>query len=412
MQNHERFTIIIPTLDRADTLQHALKTCVMQDYDNLVILVSDNVSVDETKAVVESFDDSRIQYINPGRRLSMSHHWEYALSHVRQGFVSILGDDDGFLPNAVAEAAQLTHQTGLRAIRANYGLYFWPSVQNTTKANTLHISFRSGHSIANGQTELQYVLKGQKDYLTLPSLYNSFVDIRFIKAASQKTGQFFHSRIPDVYSGVALAGLVGNYVYAHRSLKVFGTSGKSNGASLMTNSATNEIAQRFLQEDSLPIHPLAPSTLGRSVGLIIGESFLQSFDAGLNQSLKADFDWRVFIDSARQEILSSTTHHVDEIKKNITEIVQKNSLTNVDSDPLAADSSRTSKWQVLSRVKDIVALVDASTYGVTDIYGACQLYDRIRSNPLQYPGLIPSTLKKITDTAAFATLMRAIGLAR
>ena len=55
-QNHH-FTVIIPTRERSDTLQHALHTCVIQDYDNLEILISDNLSQDHTREVVESYKD-------------------------------------------------------------------------------------------------------------------------------------------------------------------------------------------------------------------------------------------------------------------------------------------------------------------------------------------------------------------
>ena len=61
-----KFSVIIPTRERSDTLQSSLKTCVGQDYDNLEIIVSDNFSTDNTREVVESFDDPRIRYINTG----------------------------------------------------------------------------------------------------------------------------------------------------------------------------------------------------------------------------------------------------------------------------------------------------------------------------------------------------------
>ncbi len=74
-----KFTVIIPTRERADTLYYSLKTCVTQDYDDLEILVSDNFSQDNTREVVESFKDPRIRYINTGKRVSMSDNWEFAV---------------------------------------------------------------------------------------------------------------------------------------------------------------------------------------------------------------------------------------------------------------------------------------------------------------------------------------------
>lgn len=58
MQNNtdnHRFTVVIPTRERCDTLEHAFHTCVIQDYDDLEIIVGDNFSQDRTRKVVESY---------------------------------------------------------------------------------------------------------------------------------------------------------------------------------------------------------------------------------------------------------------------------------------------------------------------------------------------------------------------
>ena len=43
-----KFTVVIPTRERCDTLRATLRTCVGQDHDDLTILVSDNASTDPT----------------------------------------------------------------------------------------------------------------------------------------------------------------------------------------------------------------------------------------------------------------------------------------------------------------------------------------------------------------------------
>lgn len=52
--------ICIPTYNAAATIRETLKSILLQSYSNIVILVSDNASTDETLSVVESFSDSRI----------------------------------------------------------------------------------------------------------------------------------------------------------------------------------------------------------------------------------------------------------------------------------------------------------------------------------------------------------------
>ena len=124
MRTSVKFTIIIPTRERADVLVHSLHTVVAQDYEDLTIIVSDNFSQDNTKQVVDSFHDPRIKYINTGRRVSMSHNWEFALSHVKDGWVSIIGDDDGLMPGALTTVADIIRKTGCQAITSLKGDVF------------------------------------------------------------------------------------------------------------------------------------------------------------------------------------------------------------------------------------------------------------------------------------------------
>src|SRR5689334_6056819 len=121
-----RLSVIIPTRERHDTLRWSLKTCVTQDCDDLEILVSDNASTDATREVVDSYDDPRIRYVNPGRRLGMSEHWEFALSHVEDGFVSFLGDDDGMMPSAAAEILDVLAAEPAEALVWPLTAYYWP----------------------------------------------------------------------------------------------------------------------------------------------------------------------------------------------------------------------------------------------------------------------------------------------
>lgn len=411
MAQQPLITIIIPTRNRAETLVHALRTCTQQGYDHLRIIVSDNMSSDNTRQVVAACGDSRVEYINPGTSLSMSHHWEFALSHVKEGFVSILGDDDGFLAGAISEAAAIINQTRTKALAINYGTYWWPSVFDTTRANQLHVSFRSGTETMDAATELGNVIAGRKHYLAIPCLYNSFIDISLVEQAKQPTGQFFHSQIPDVYSSVALTGLLDQFVYSHKSMKVFGTSGKSNGAAHLGKAGNQAVANLFYQEPTIPIHPLASNTLGKSIGLIIGESLLQSFDAGLNQRWKTRFDWRVFFEAAIREANTTGSGQQEEIFRNIREIAQKNQIDEYNIDTLTSrPMSASATVSVLSRLKDLVAIVDAAAYQVSDIYGACMLHIAIYEKPLAHPGVFWNTAKQLTQTAAFKTLLRYVGI--
>ena len=84
-----KFTILIPTRERADTLYHTIRACLNQTYSNYEVIVSDNYSQDNTYDVVHSFSDSRLKYINTGKRMSMSENFDFALSYVSDGYVML-----------------------------------------------------------------------------------------------------------------------------------------------------------------------------------------------------------------------------------------------------------------------------------------------------------------------------------
>jgi len=105
MTHAMKMTVVIPTRERCATLPFALRTCIEQDYADLEILVSDNASRDDTAAVVATFHDPRIRYVNTGTRCSMTRNWEFALQRVTGDYVTFIGDDDGLLPGAVRDVA-------------------------------------------------------------------------------------------------------------------------------------------------------------------------------------------------------------------------------------------------------------------------------------------------------------------
>ena len=143
------FTIVIPTRERKDTLVHALATALSQDYQNYEVLVSDNASLDGTQEMVSDLKAERLRYINTGRRVSMSENWEFALSHVKPGWVTFLGDDDAILPGALKIVNEIIAKTGAQAVRSNGCNYGWPGISNP-KYGSLLLRLSTGYNSVAG----------------------------------------------------------------------------------------------------------------------------------------------------------------------------------------------------------------------------------------------------------------------
>jgi len=236
--NH--YTVVIPTREHADTLYYTLKTCVNQDYDKLTILVCDNNSQDNTKEIVESFKDSRIFYINPGERLSMSENWEFALDHVCGDFVTFIGDDDGLLMGSINMVDKLFSENNYEAITWKKIEYCWSSHIIFDYRNLLKISLDNRCFVFNGKKKINELIKGIEAYNRLPCIYNSFVKIKLIERIKEKYGSpFFRSLSPDIYSSIAIAHNINEYLYTNRPLSVNGASGHSNGTSFIHGTEAN-----------------------------------------------------------------------------------------------------------------------------------------------------------------------------
>lgn len=280
--NLPRITVIIPTRERASVLDAALRTVTAQRYENMEVIVSDNCSGDGTDAVVERANDRRIRYLNTGKRLSMSHNWEFALSHVREGWVTFMGDDDGLLPGAIHRMAEIIVETQAQVIRTDYCTYDWPGMTGRPQGQ-LVVPLASGMEKRNSQKWLNKALGGRARYSQLPMIYNGgFIHISVLQRIKEVTGAFFSSVNPDVYTAVAIARLTDDFLFVSEPLAISGTSRFSNGHSAFSASASRnpQAYKQFLSEGNIPFHADMPNAEGdgmpASLQACVYEAYLQS----------------------------------------------------------------------------------------------------------------------------------------
>ena len=277
-----KMTVIIPTRERADVFASALRTVVAQDYVNLEILVSDNYSGDATEEIARSTGDPRVRYVNTGRRLSMSHNWEFALSQVTDGWVTIVGDDDGLLPGSLQAVADLIQMTGTLSVQSATCRYKWPGNKGR-KYGRLRIPTKQGHEVRDSKIWMSRVLRGDAAYAELPMLYTGgYTSMDVLHELKRKTGVFYKSCVPDVYSGFAIASLIPNYAYSHVPFAIGGTSKHSIGVDhfSMGKKIQEAPSLKFSQEDNIPFHKDVPLTRNGeyppSLQAAVFESYLQT----------------------------------------------------------------------------------------------------------------------------------------
>ena len=255
------FTVVIPTKDRAKYLHHTLRTCMMQNYENVEILVSDDGSTDNTRDVVADAAriDPRIRYISHGEGVGMRDNFELALRNVKPGFVIALGGDDGLLPDGIQGMHDVLRDTGTELLSWPAPSYSYPTVNSAN--GQLSISNRKGVKIVDSHQFLSRQAKNLH-YLSdveSPMFYvKGVASTRLIDMVRSRSvdGRFYSCPTPDGYSGIVLAGEVKKYAFSGKPFSIFGLSPTSQGLGYLSNGEqAKKASEKFFNDiASRPMH--------------------------------------------------------------------------------------------------------------------------------------------------------------
>jgi lipopolysaccharide biosynthesis glycosyltransferase len=97
-------TIAIPTYNRSQLLKLCLESVLAQDYSDFQVVVLDDASSDDTKIVVESLNDPRVNYLRNEINIGLIGNWNHALEVGPGTYLTILPDDDVILPGFIQDS--------------------------------------------------------------------------------------------------------------------------------------------------------------------------------------------------------------------------------------------------------------------------------------------------------------------
>jgi glycosyltransferase involved in cell wall biosynthesis len=242
------YSFVIPTRERHDVLKGAIQSVLNQTRSNFEIVVMDNASSPETKRVAESFNSSHIRYFRAPERLAMTDNWELGLQHAVGDYITVLGDDDGALPDAVEIAEEIHARWPNTILTWKPPIYFWPNFFIETYRNLVHMHIGARVEERSTRGLLRDVYAARKMFDELPSLYDSFVPRSVIEKVRGKYGRYFLSLSPDVGSGLINAWSAESYIYSYRPLAVRGVSHHSTGTSYSFPHIQSGPAETFNKE--------------------------------------------------------------------------------------------------------------------------------------------------------------------
>jgi len=95
-------TVVTPTYNHAETLPRAIESVLHQTFEDFEYIVVDDASTDNTKLVIESYDDDRIHYVRHEENKGGSAARNTGITKARGRYVAFLDADDEWLPGKLA----------------------------------------------------------------------------------------------------------------------------------------------------------------------------------------------------------------------------------------------------------------------------------------------------------------------
>jgi glycosyltransferase involved in cell wall biosynthesis len=266
-----RFSILIPTRDRPATFRHTLATVVAQNGDDYEIVVADNCSGPETRRIVEEADARNIRYTRSDEILPMAINWERGLQLCRGEYVTVLGDDDGFLPSTLDLARRAITASQCELISWHPHTYWWPDTIVFWTRNTLIVELAEDAMWLNSRPVLEDFYRGELGFGMLPMIYSAFFHRGIIEEAVRRYDGFFvpPDTAPDVASGILGLHLTERYIHSNRALTIRGNSGRSNGTAQWARSLGAKQREVYFREERVGLKGIIHEALVPSPNLTI-----------------------------------------------------------------------------------------------------------------------------------------------
>ena len=255
MIEYPLFTVIIPEKNRAEYLVHTLKTCMIQEYPNFEVIVSDDCSEDNSVDVARKAaeKDSRIKVYSHEKHLGMRDNFEFALDKVRPGYVMALGGDDGLVPGCIQRMYEILKETNRNLLTWVPAGFTYPSEEGGESI----FNVRRKHAPIEIRKSSEFLTQLTKTFnyqvLGCPMFYiYGVASTELIDRVKSRTKDhsFYYCPTPDGFSGVVLSGEVEDYVMCYEPLSIGGSTIKSQGANYRrTDAKSRKEAEEFFNDN-------------------------------------------------------------------------------------------------------------------------------------------------------------------
>jgi glycosyltransferase involved in cell wall biosynthesis len=130
MKKNPTVSVVIPTYNREQLIGRSIKSVLSQTYQDFEIIVVDDASTDNTKEVINSFNDDRIRYVRHKQNRGEATARNTGIKVARGEYIASQDSDDVWFPQKLAKQIELLQNTSPKVGVAYTG--FW-KIENNEK---------------------------------------------------------------------------------------------------------------------------------------------------------------------------------------------------------------------------------------------------------------------------------------
>lgn len=405
-----KFSIVVPARNSAASLRHTLKTCLNQRYNgDYEIVLSDNSTNGNTEVydLYCELNDPRIKYYKTPRDLHLPRSFEFAFLKAKGEFIISIGSDDAMLPWSLEVLNNVLEKYPDEEIfQWERGFYAWPGF-NGGQENQFIIpsKYEKNNCLVYNVNKNDYwamILKDPKSMYGLPLLYiNSGFRRSYLNTLLNKTGRLWDGICQDLYIGVINISINDHITNIKYPLTIAGMTGASVGA--QSNSAATKIEdsnsrmdeviktsniggfstsyiERLMPEVTTDISSLYNSILRAIARGACSEEFLdnllnwkQMFTECIMQLDIRD----VLFDKKLHYFRYTASKHGDEFLKWFDENIYEKAIIPRKIDDKKKEEAVKRKSYKEGPMENGGEVLDASKYGVTNVYEASLLFEKV-----------------------------------
>ena len=254
-KSNVKYSIVVPARNATSTLYYTLKTCIEQDFDGTYeIVLSDNSTEGDKNVynIYKELDCDKIKYYKTPRDLNLTKSFEFAYLKARGEYIIPIGADDAMLPWALRtiDIAWDQNSKDRNILCWDRGFYAWPGF-NGGQQNQLtiphHYKKSNIEGVIHSSEAYKEAIKNNPDMMyMLPNMYlNSGFKRSYLKKIYDVTGKILDGYSQDIYIGVQNLCIEKDFLYIKYPITIAGMSSSSMGALCSNACNDNKNAEKL-----------------------------------------------------------------------------------------------------------------------------------------------------------------------